>query len=354
MEIKLYVKMLQRGWWIIALTALFAFNGALIAAYFATPMYQTTATFSVSPSAALSGADQVTLNSMEALDKRSITQTYAEFLNSQHIYEETVRGMGLDPINLEEYSRSTVVLPDANILSLTVSGEDPELVAALTNNIGRKAILAITELYKVYDIQPLDPAIVSLEPVSPKPVRDGAIALVLGLVLGAALAIVREEIRIPLDAYRQRLNMDPVSNVYNRKYIERTFNEIASVDPEKITSIGLIRFNAIAEMIDSAPLGVLQQLLRQITTILKDQIRGNDILGRWDDSTFIFILPATVQGDAFRTLERIRSRLVNPMQINILDESISLRPYVSVAEIQPGDTGLEAAERAENLLEEIG
>lgn len=262
--------------------------------------------------------------------------------------------MGLDPMELEEYTRSTVVLPDANILSLTVTGPDPELVAAITNKVGGNAILAITELYKVYDIQPLDPAVIPLIPISPKPVRDGAIAIVLGLVLGAALAIVREEIRIPLDAYRQRLNMDPVSNVFNRKHIERIFNEIASIDPEQVVSLGMIRFNAVAEMIDSAPLGVLQQLLRQITAVLKDQVRGNDILGRWDDSTFIFILPATGRDAALRTMERIRSTLVNPMRMEILDEFINLRPYVSIAEIQPGDTGLEAAERAENQLEEIG
>lgn len=354
MEIKLYVKMLQKGWWIIVVTALVAVTASLLAAYFATPMYQAKATFSVSPSATMTGADQVMLNSMEALDKRSIIQTYAEFLNSQRIYETTVleHGLTLDQVE-EDYSRSTVVLPDANILALTVTGSDPELVAQLANNTGRNAIQAITELYMIYDIHTLDPAVVPEIPISPKPLRDSGIALALGLVLGAALAIVREEIQIPLEAYRQRLVTDPVSNVYNRKYIERMFNEYASNDPGQILSIGLIRFNALAEMIDSAPSGVVQQLLRRISSILKDQIRGNDILGRWDDSTFVFILPATSRENAMLTMQRIRARFVEPILLEMIDESIILKPFVGVAAIQAGETGSEAAERAEDQLEEI-
>ena len=124
MEIKLYLRMLQKGWWIIALTILVAINVALITSYFTKPIYQASASYSVSPSASLAGSDQDVLNSLEALDKRSIIQTYAEFLNSQRIYEETVQAMGLSMEELAETSKSTVVLPDANILVLTIQGPD--------------------------------------------------------------------------------------------------------------------------------------------------------------------------------------------------------------------------------------
>ncbi len=354
MELKLYLRMIKQSWWIILLTVLVAVNVALISAYFTQPIYQANARFSVSPSANLVGSDQDVLNSLEALDKRSIIQTYAEFLNSQSIYEETVKNMGLNPEDLTQYTRSTVVLPDANILDLTFEGPDATLVATLANNTGQTAINHIQELYKVYDINPLDPAVVPLVPIKPQPLRDAGVALILGLVLGIALAIVNEQIRIPLDAYRLKASLDPVSNVFTRRYIQTRLDEFHSRNTAEKYSLGLVRLNGLSELIDTLPANVIQQLLRQVTAIFKKELRGNDVIGRWDDKTFVIVLPKTSEEAAARTMERIRTTLLTPIELVNYGETIQVDPRVSVSSFHEGESANYVTEQAEFALERGG
>lgn len=351
MELKLYMRMLLKGWWIVLLTILVAVNATLISAYFTQPIYSSTARFSVSPSASLIGGDQEVLNSLEALDKRSIIQTYAEFLNSQSIYEETVKSMGLNVAELVDYKRTTVVLPDANILDLTIEGPDADLAAMLANNTGQMAITRIKELYKVYDINPLDPAVVNLTPIKPQPLRDAGIAAVLGLVLGGALAIMREQIRVPLDSYRQRASMDAVSNVLNRRFLQNRLDDWHARGTGERYSLGLIRLNSLKDLVDTLPPNVVQQLLRQVTGIFKKELRGNDIIGRWDDTTFALVLPNTSEDAASRTMERIRTTLLSPIDLINYGESLKLDPTVSVSCYRDGDTVNDVTERAEQILE---
>jgi diguanylate cyclase (GGDEF)-like protein len=351
MELKLYMRMIKQGWWIILLTILIAVNTALISAYLTQPIYQANASFSVSPSATLIGSDQEVLNSLEALDKRSIIQTYAEFLNSQSIYEETVQNMGLALTELTDYTRSTVVLPDANILDLTFEGPDPQLVATLANNTGQTAINHIKDLYKVYDINPLDPAVIPTIPIKPQPLRDAGVAAVLGLVLGVALAIVNEQIRIPLESYRLKASLDPVSNVFNHRYVQHLLDDWHSHGSHEKYSLGLIRLNGLRGMVDTLPSTVVQQLLRQVTAIFKKELRGNDVIGRWDETTFVIILPKTSEEAATRTMERIRTTLQLPIELANFGETIQLEPTISVSSYHDGESAGYIIEQAEFAIE---
>jgi diguanylate cyclase (GGDEF)-like protein len=351
MEIKLYLRMLRQGWWIVLLTMLVAVNVALIASYFSEPVYQASARYSVSPSATLIGTGQEVLNSLEALDKRSIIQTYAEFLNSQRIYEETYTGMGMSSDEISRYSRSTVVIPDANILDLTITGPDPLLVANLTNNTGQTAIMHIKQLYKVYDINVLDPATIPSVPIKPQPLRDGIVASILGLVLGAALAIMSEQIKVPLDAYRERASLDPVSNVFTRRYITNRLDEYSSRESSVAYSLGLVRLNVLRDIIDTLPSHVVQQLLREVTNIFKKELRGNDMVGRWNDYSFLLVLPNTSEAAAMRTTERIRKALLKPIELSNYGEVFYLDPSVSISEYQNGESVSEVADRAEYNLD---
>ena len=351
MEIKLYLRMLQKGWWIIALTILVAINVALITSYFTKPIYQASASYSVSPSASLAGSDQDVLNSLEALDKRSIIQTYAEFLNSQRIYEETVQAMGLSMEELAETSKSTVVLPDANILVLPIQGPDAVLIADLANKVGKNAIDNIKQLYKVYDINPLDPASVPSIPIRPQPVRDAGVAALLGIVIGAALAIVSGQVRVPLEAYKQRASLDAVSNVYNRRYIQNRLDEWTLKGNPETYSLGMIRLNSLRDMIDTLPANVVQQLLREVTATFKKELRGNDLIGRWNDTTFVLVLPSTPEIAATRTVERIRAKLLKPILLSDYGENIQLDPVIGVSSFKMGETANNVSGRAEDQLD---
>lgn len=354
MEMKLYLRMLQRGWWIIVLTMLVALIIALLMAYIVTPVYRATARFAVSPNASLAASSRDVVTSLEALDKRSIILTYAEFLNSNRIYEETLQALHLDPTQMLDYTHTTTALPDANILELSVEGTDPQLAASLANTLGQNAVQQIKDLYQVYDINLLDPATVPLIPIRPQPLRDAGLAAALGFILGAALAILREQIRIPLDAYRQRVSLDPVSLVFNRRHFMRQVEEEIAANPNDPLSLGLLELPTLQDLIESMPEALIQSLLRQVAGILRNELRGNDIIGRWNNSTFALLLPATPQSAADRTMERIRRTLSKPLVLDEYGERVELQPYTSTSTYQKDDTAVGLAERAERDLQLSG
>jgi len=353
MEIKFYLKMLQRRWWIVGLTVILAVNVALITAYLTKPVYHSSAVFTVSPSTELGTTGQETLNSLDTLDKPSINQTYAEVLNSQRVYEETLKSMNLRVENMTSYTRSAVVLPSANVLELTVEGSDPKLVALLANNLGQNAIAHIKQIYTAYNIIVLDPALVPSIPISPQPVRDAGVACLLGLVIGAALAIASEQIRVPLDSYRLRASLDPISLVFTRRYINHRIDELLSQNQIDETSLGLIRLNGLRDLIDTLPQSIIQQLMRYVATSLSKELRGNDVICRWSKTTFALLLPSTNEIAAARTMERIRNALHKPVDLENYGETVNLDPYISVTSFQVGDTTVGISKRAEDGLERI-
>jgi diguanylate cyclase (GGDEF)-like protein len=351
MEIKLYLKMLQRRWWIVLLTVLVALNVALISAYLTKPTYQASVRFSVSPSASEMIDGQAILNSMDVLDKPTVAQTYAEFLNSERIYRETLVSMNLNLADMDDYTRSSVVIPSSNILELTVTGPNPDIVSKLANNVGQKAIQNVKALYRVYDITILDPAQVPTIPISPQPLRDGALAVLLGSVIGVALAITSEQVRVPLEAYRQRASMDSVSRVFTRRYLLNRIDEVIEKNPNSVTSLGMVRMNNLRDFIDTLPEGVVQQLMRQVAVILKKELRGNDLIGKWDEITFAIMLQETSDMAATRTMERISHALIKPLILENYGEMIYLEPTISVSTFQPGDSTGDLTGRAEASME---
>ena len=155
MEIRLYFQMLKRGWWIILLVTLTAIAGSLVVSYVAVPQYQSTATFIISPNASLvNGRDVV--DSLDKLNNSSVLSTYAEVMNSNRIYADTLSTLQLDAADLQAYTYATVVLPDTSVLELTVSGPNAQVTADLANAIGYQAINYTRRLNQVYDLNFLD------------------------------------------------------------------------------------------------------------------------------------------------------------------------------------------------------
>lgn len=350
MELRIYLRMLQRSWWVVILTALIAVNAALIASYFTPPTYRASARFVVSPNPGqITGGD--IFSSLDVLDKRSIIATYAEFMNSNRVYIEALQDLNLQPTNLLDYKHTTIVLPDANILELTVDGPDAKTTAMLTNTIGQRAISYIRGIYQVFDISMLDPAAIPVVPITPQPLRDSLLALVLGLVLGAALAILREQMQMPLDAYRQRNMIDKTSMAYTRRYFTRQLETEAVNNPNETYSLGLVQLEGLLELVDNLPQPIMQTILTRITGILRKELRGNDLIGRWSDASFAMLLPATSEAAANRTMERIRQSLSVPLEIESNTEPFILRPRIGFATHKSNESAQELTERVEMSLD---
>jgi len=235
---------------------------------------------------------------------------------------------------------------------LSVDGPDPSKATHLANSLGQQAISYITQLYTVYEVSFMDTASQPTEPISPQPVRDASLAFVLGLVMGAVLAIVREQLRTPLEAFLARTQVDSISSAYNRRFFEDRLDDFTGRSAESLLSLGLVRLDGLANYLQVMPQPVIQQLLRQITDIMRSELRGNDAIGRWDESTFSIMLPNTPGKAAVATMGRVQSSLSNPMRFSPDGETVRLEPKVGIGERLAGDGSNLVIERAESALDE--
>lgn len=331
METKLYVRMLQKGWWVILLAGLVSLTISLIASYFAVPQYRAVARFIVVPNASLTSG-QAVLNGLDILDRVTVVNNYAEIMNSGRIYEDALSLLKLKKDDVDEYSYQANVLSNTSILELSVSGPNAQAVAALANAIGYQLIAYIQETNQVFDVNFLDTATVPLVPSSPQPLPDAGIAFVLGLVGGVAIVVLREQLWLPIEAYRQRLRLDNVTGVYNGRYFPRLIEDEIAKNPSNLLTIAFVELSGLNDLLGTLPAASLNWILVRLTAVLQKELKGNDMIGRWGEATFIVMLPNTSGSSAKRIFERIYQVLSVPIELEQLESTVFINPHIGGAE----------------------
>lgn len=188
-QIQQYIHILLRGWWVIALTTLVALSTSLAVSYQTEPQYQTRARFLVSPTPSLA-EDRDLIDGIDGLENPVIAATYAEILKSGLIFDAAVDLLALNYDDVKDYEVTAVVLPEASVIDLALTGNDPLLIAQLTNAIGQEGVNYIRSIYKIHDINFLDQASIPKNPFMPQPLRDAVLAAALGLAFGVVLIII--------------------------------------------------------------------------------------------------------------------------------------------------------------------
>lgn len=354
MELRLYFRMLQKGWWLIVLTTLIAVFASLTFSYLVTPQYTAKTRLILTPGSLLTsqGDAQVLISGLETLDLRSVVATYTEVMASQRILDEALTTLGVQNFSRKEYIITAVALPESSVLELSITGPDPVLATDLTNSIGYQTILFTRGLNRVYELNVLDKAVIPDTPVSPKPLQDAGLSLLLGLVGGAVLAILSEQIRVPLEAYRHRLQLDADTGVYNNRYFARLLETQVSENPSEPFSIGVFELSGLADYLDSLPVPGLQRVLSAVTNTLRRELRGNDNIGRWNKNSFIVLLPMTKGEAASRIFTRIQQALLMPVELPQYDLSLQLDPHVGGGEYSGDITMQELLDKTAAALEQ--
>jgi diguanylate cyclase (GGDEF)-like protein len=315
----------------ILLTTLVALVVSLAATYLAVPQYKAVARFIVSPSNQLINGTEV-INSLDTLNSQSVMATYAEVMNSTRIYSDTLAFLQLKPQDLKAYTYQAAVVSNSSVLELTVTGPDANLAAKIANTIGDRTINFTRNLNQVFTVEFLDVAVPPVIPSSPVPLVNAVLAVVAGLVIGAALAILNEQLRLSLESFRQRAHLDNVTGVYNNKYFSRLIDEELARNPNNVLTIGIIELDGVRDLLDTFPLAGLQKVFEDVTQTLRRELRGNDIIGRWNDISFIVMLPNTSGSAANRIFDRIHQALSQPVKFEQLDLVVNLGAYIGGAE----------------------
>lgn len=324
MEINLYLQSLRRGWWLILLTVLVSTIASLLISYFTPPVYQTVARFVVAPNPDIFSSSYDIVDSLDTLDRRSIVNTYKELLESPTIYrrDPNINDLGTA---MEDYIIVAAVIPETNILELTVEGPDALNVVLVADAIGNQAVTYINDLYPVYVFSVLDGAALPTEPIRPLPLQNAGLAVLFGGIVGLVLVFTKEQLQYTIDKFRERTIIDPVSSAYTRVYFERRLSEDMTQNPDGNLCVGIVNFRGLRDMADILPQNILDKLLNQLTQTLKEELRGRDIVGRWGATQLAVLLPSTPSSALESTFNRIKIRLSESMPLDVTGE-MAVRP----------------------------
>lgn len=335
-QFRMYLQALVRNWWIVALTAVSAVVLTLLINAMTQPVYQSRLQLLIAPNmTGFEGRDLI--YSMDTLDKRSIVATFVEVLNSGRIRREALDAAGLSVIDGEDYEISAVALPEASVLEVAVAGPDPETTAALANAAAVQTINYVSQTYDIYRIELLDPAIAPLIPIRPTPLRDASLALFLGLVLGGVLAVLRDQIQQPMTGKLRQWNArDHASTAYKRTYLENQLERLLPLEAEQLV-LSVVRLEGLSRL--ELPTYALHNLLRRIIAIMRDELPGRDLIGRWDEYSFAVLMRQVpdLEQAGFR-LHRLQQALSDPIEAYAGGEVINLAPRVAAVAGQPDET----------------
>lgn len=352
METQLYFQMVKRGWWIILLTILAFLVATLVYIQVVTPRYEAQARFILNPSASvsLSGPNWV-LDSLNTLDRESIIATYAEIMGSNRVYQGAIAALQLHPTEIEKYTFETNVVANSYIVELTVRGPDPDVAALIANSIGYQTIKFTEDLNQVIILDFLDMASPPDNPYMPQPLRDTVVAVVLGFVSGLILVVVSEQLLIPWEALRQQLQLDNLTGTFTKRHFTKLLEEEIAQNPDKNHTIGIVELSGLEDFIRTSPVMGAQKILRDSADVLRKELRGNDVIGRWNENEFILLLPGTQASAAYRIFERIFDSLTKPIKLDILDESLDLDVHIGGAEYSNNIASKELFEKVNEALE---
>jgi non-specific protein-tyrosine kinase len=197
MELFHYLRILRRRWSIVAASVLLALTAAAVATARMSPQYAASITMVVSvpddgenPAAAYQAA----------LLSQDRAKSYAKLLQSRSVAAAVSSALG-NGLTAEELQRkvSAAVVPETVLLRATVTDRSPELAMRIGHTLGSEFARYVDGLERPKSGAPArvrvtvaDDADLPREPVSPRPLRNLGLGLVVGLVIGALGAALRD------------------------------------------------------------------------------------------------------------------------------------------------------------------
>ena len=135
--------------------------------------------------------------SVKVSDLQDLAQTVAQAVPTTPIAEAVVERLDLQEESANEVLKHVSAEPDPGTMFVNVSyrDSDPERAQLIANTIGKVLSEKISEASvgaNAMTATVWEPATLPETPVSPDPIRDGIIALVLGSLLGVVLAFLLE------------------------------------------------------------------------------------------------------------------------------------------------------------------
>ncbi|MDN5797012.1 MAG: polysaccharide biosynthesis tyrosine autokinase [Intrasporangium sp.] len=196
MELQDYLLVLRKRWRIIALVTLLTVGLAAVFTMVTTRTYAATTQFFVSTSG---GDNAAALQQGNSFTQQRV-KSYSQLLESPKVLDPVIADLDLDLTAGQLASQVSATIPlDTVIIEVTVTDTDPTRAGQIAESIGKTFPTTIEEIERVQSGQPspvkvtvVQDASVQSAPISPRPSRNLALGLVLGLLAGFGAALLRD------------------------------------------------------------------------------------------------------------------------------------------------------------------
>lgn len=199
MEVHDYLRILQARWKIVAVTTVVAVLAALGVSLLTTPQYEAKTRLFVSTS---SGASVQEIYQGNLFSQQRVT-SYTELLEGTTLAQRTLDKLGLGEMSAVDLAGKVTAssTPDTVLIDTAVTDESPERARDLANALSDEFVVMARELETPEDGGPPTARVVVEQyaatpsaPVTPKTTRNVALGLAVGVLLGIALAVLRDRL----------------------------------------------------------------------------------------------------------------------------------------------------------------
>jgi diguanylate cyclase (GGDEF)-like protein len=309
MELKTYLNILLKKWWIVLPTFLVTVTAGVVFTYTQMPLYSATATYVVVPSTVF-GAVKDFANGLDMLGRRDeIATTFAEIAASQKIKSQAVAAISLP--SGRNYLASSKLRAGTNILEFTVQGPDPTVVRDLANAIGVATEEYVKGSYEIFSLRMLDEATIPLSPTGPGRSLYLTLTAIFGLILGIGLAFFSEYLAAPLEPIADFNIIDKQTGVYNKSYFLQRLNEemVRAKRNRYPLSVALMRVDNLGQLNGINSGKARYELLHQVGTLARQYLREEDLLAYLGDDVFATLLPDITGENAKAIMEYLQTRV---------------------------------------------
>lgn len=196
MELKDYIRVIRKRWRIIVAVMLVVVAGAALATALSPKVYEAQTRLFVSTSG---GGDSNALLSGSSFTQQRV-KSYADVITTPNVLDPVISSLGINTTAAQLGAQITATVPlDTVIIEVAVTNTNPRVAAQVADAVGTQFIKTVADLESVTKGQssPVKVTVVSAPtvptaPISPKPTRNLALGVVLGLLLGLGLALLRD------------------------------------------------------------------------------------------------------------------------------------------------------------------
>lgn len=209
LPIKDVLQVLWKRLWLIALVMIVLTGVAVGASLTLPPTYEASIKILV-------GQERgITETPTDVVGLQQLTETMTIFVTTRPVAEETIRRLDLNTtpdVFLEERLEANT-LPESQFVEVSYRDSDRQRAREVTNTVGEvfeERISQVSGNANAVTATVVEPAVTPGSPVSPNPLRNGLLALMIGAVLGTGLALLLEFLD---DSWRSPEEAEQISGV---------------------------------------------------------------------------------------------------------------------------------------------